>query len=138
MLGPHTYRDNPLSRIMCAPIDPPCHSVLHYENLTTFLFSGNCFSIPGKMKKRNEKTNTGEGDKVKRDRTVSDDVGGESLSDTSTSTCGHCVGESSTGRTNDGLKTIILSSSSESDDVVFLTPRTTRGRLSIICQVQNT
>ena len=49
------------------------------------------------MKKRNEKTNTGEGDKVKRDRTVSDDVGGESLSDTSTSTCGQCVGESSTG-----------------------------------------
>ena len=37
------------------------------------------------MKKRNEKTNTGEGDKVKRGRTVSDDEGGKSLSDTSTS-----------------------------------------------------
>jgi hypothetical protein len=37
------------------------------------------------MKKRNEKTNTGEGDKVKRGRTVSDDAGGKSLSDTSTS-----------------------------------------------------
>ncbi len=39
-------------------------------------------------------------------------------------------------RTNDGLKTIILSSSS--GDVAFLTPRTTRGRLLVICQVQNT
>ena len=37
------------------------------------------------MKKRNEKTNTGEGVKDKRGRTVSDDVGGKSLSDTSTS-----------------------------------------------------
>jgi hypothetical protein len=37
------------------------------------------------MKKRNEKTNTGEGDKGKRGRTASDDVGGKSFSDTSTS-----------------------------------------------------
>ena len=35
------------------------------------------------MKKRNEKTNTGEGGKVKRDRTDSDDVGMKSLSGTS-------------------------------------------------------
>ena len=49
------------------------------------------------MKKRNEKTNTGEGGKGKRGRTASDDVGGKSLSDTSTSTCGQCVGETSTG-----------------------------------------
>ena len=49
------------------------------------------------MKKRNEKTNTGEGGKGKRGRTDSDDEGGKSLSDTSTSTCGQCVGESSTG-----------------------------------------
>ena len=49
------------------------------------------------MKKRNEKTNTGEGGKDKRGRTVSDDAGGKSLSDTSTSVCGQCVGESSTG-----------------------------------------
>ena len=30
MLGPHTHRDNPLSRIMCAPIAPPvavCHTM---------------------------------------------------------------------------------------------------------------
>ena len=98
------------------------------------------------MVKRNDKTNTGEGDKGKKGRTVSDDVGGKSLSDTSTS-----VGVKSTvihtsvnkfevskrdkpqyfvdkvkdkqrtknnylefliGWTNDGLKTIILSSSS--------------------------
>ena len=30
ILGPHTHRDNPLSRIMCGPIAPPvtvCHTV---------------------------------------------------------------------------------------------------------------
>ena len=37
------------------------------------------------MKKRNEKSNTGEGGKGKKGRTVSDDAGGKSLSDTSTS-----------------------------------------------------
>ncbi len=35
-----------------------------------------------------EKTNTGEGVKGKRGRTVSDDTDGKSLSDTSTSVCG--------------------------------------------------
>ncbi len=49
------------------------------------------------MVKSNEKTNTGEGDKGKRGRTVSDDTGGKSLSDTSTSVRGQCVGERSTG-----------------------------------------
>ncbi len=37
------------------------------------------------MVKRNDKTNTEEGVKGKKGRTVSDDVGGKSLSDTSTS-----------------------------------------------------
>ncbi len=37
------------------------------------------------MVKGNDKTNTGEGDKGKKDRTVLDDEGGKSLSDTSTS-----------------------------------------------------
>jgi hypothetical protein len=37
------------------------------------------------MVKRNDKTNTGEGGKGKKDRTVSDDAGGKSLSDTSMS-----------------------------------------------------
>jgi hypothetical protein len=37
------------------------------------------------MVKRNDKTNTGEGVKTKKGRTVSDDAGGKSLSDTSTS-----------------------------------------------------
>jgi hypothetical protein len=46
------------------------------------------------MKKRNEKKNTGEGGKGKRGRTTSDDVGGKSLSDTSTSARGQCVGGS--------------------------------------------
>ena len=45
------------------------------------------------MKKRT----TGEGGKGKRGRTVSDDAGGKSLSDTSKSERGQCVGESSTG-----------------------------------------
>ena len=49
------------------------------------------------MVKSNEKTNTGEGGKGKRDRTVSDDAGGKSLSETSKPVCGQCVGESSTG-----------------------------------------
>ena len=49
------------------------------------------------MVKRNEKTNTGGGGKGKRDRTVSEDVGGKSLSETSKSVCGQCVGERSTG-----------------------------------------
>jgi hypothetical protein len=38
------------------------------------------------MVKRNDKTNTGEGGKGKKGSTVSDDAGGKSLSDTSTST----------------------------------------------------
>jgi hypothetical protein len=37
------------------------------------------------MVKRSDKTNTGEGGKGKESRTVSDDSGGNSLSDTSTS-----------------------------------------------------
>jgi hypothetical protein len=37
------------------------------------------------MVKRNDKKNTEEGGKGKKGRTVSDDVGGKSLSDTSTS-----------------------------------------------------
>ena len=62
-----------------------------------FVFLEMFFHPLCKMKKRNEKTNTGEGGKGKRGRTDSDDTGGKSLSDTSTSVCGQCVGESSTG-----------------------------------------
>jgi hypothetical protein len=40
---------------------------------------GNFFSIP--RRRGMKKTKTGEGDKGKRGRTVSDDVGGKSLSD---------------------------------------------------------
>ncbi len=43
------------------------------------------------MVKRNDKTNTGEGGKGKKGRTVWDDAGGKSLSDTSTT-----AGEKST------------------------------------------
>jgi len=45
MFGPHTHRDNPLSRIMFAPIDPPV-TVCHYENLTTSLFFWKFFFHP--------------------------------------------------------------------------------------------
>ena len=91
MLGPHTHRDNPLSRIMCAPIAPPvtvCHTMKmglfifsrlkkrrKPNNWTTFLFFSKEKNMPRtKMVKRNDK----------RVRTASDDAGGKSLSDTST------------------------------------------------------
>ncbi len=90
MLGPHTHRDNPLSRIMCAPVPPPVTVCKHLkiEKKMDLLF---CFSekkiasLSPKMVKRSDKTNTGEGVKGKKGRTVSDDAGGKSLSDTSTS-----------------------------------------------------
>jgi hypothetical protein len=51
-----------------------------------FVFPRKKNSIPrAKMVKRSDKTNTGEGVKGKKGRTVSDDAGGKSLSDTSTS-----------------------------------------------------
>jgi hypothetical protein len=68
----HTQRQSTFPDNVCSYC-PPCHSC--------------------KMKKRNEKTNTGEGGKGTRGRTASDDAGGKSLSDTSTSVCGQCVGE---------------------------------------------
>jgi hypothetical protein len=80
---------------------PPRHVVSHYENLTTFCFSGNFFQSPKKllveMDKCDDKPNTGEGDKGKRTRTTSDDVGGKSVSEKSKSGGGQCVGENSTG-----------------------------------------
>jgi len=83
MLGPHTHRDNLLSRIMCVPIAPPV-TVCHTVKIGLLFFKKN--SIPRvKMVKRSDKTNTGEGGKGKKSRTVSDDSGGKSLSDTSTS-----------------------------------------------------
>ena len=59
------------------------------------------------MVKSNEKTNTGEGVKDKRGRTVSYDVGGKSLSETSKSVCGQCVGESSTGAKSTTIHTSV-------------------------------
>ncbi len=74
---------------------PPCHVVSHYENLTTFLFFWNFFSIPqesarAKMGKSDEKTNSGEFGKDKGGRTVSDHVGGKSLSETSNMVMEEC------------------------------------------------
>ena len=89
MLGPHTHGDNPVSRIMCAPVVPPgrCVTLRKFQqNISTFLFFFKKNSIPRvKMVKRSDKTNTGEGGKGKKSRTVSDDSGSKSLSDTSTS-----------------------------------------------------
>jgi hypothetical protein len=65
---------------------PPCHGVSHTMKIYYFfVFFKKKFHPRAKMVKRNDKTNTGEGGKGKKDRTVSDDAGGKSLSDTSTS-----------------------------------------------------
>ena len=85
MLGPHTHRDNPVSRIMCAPVPPPvtvCKHLKIQKKIGLFVFLKNFH--PPKMVK-SDKTNTGEGGKGKKGKTVSDDAGGKSLSDTSTS-----------------------------------------------------
>ena len=57
------------------------------------------------MVKRNDKTNTGEGDKGKKGRAVSDDAGGKSLTETHRSARGQCVGESSTGAKSAAIRT---------------------------------
>ena len=103
----HAQRQSSFPGNVCSHC-PPCHVVSHYENLTTFLFFWKFFFNPqenalAKMVKSYEKTNTGEGDQGKRGRTSSDDVGGKSLSDTSTSVRGQCVGESSTGATSTAI-----------------------------------
>ena len=89
MLGPHTHRDNPVSRIMCAPVAPPVtvckHLKIQKKIGPFFVFPKKKLSLVPKMGKRSDKTNTGEGGKGKKGRTVSDDAGGKSLSDTSTS-----------------------------------------------------
>jgi hypothetical protein len=59
------------------------------------------------MVKSNEKTNTGEGDKGKRGRTVTDDAGVKSLSVTSKSVSRQCVGESSTGVKSTVIRTSV-------------------------------
>jgi hypothetical protein len=88
MLGPHTQRDNPLCRIMCTPIAPPV-TVCHTVKIGLLFLKKN--SIPRvKMVKRNDKTNTGEGGKGKKDRTVSDDAGGKSLLDPLTKMVSFC------------------------------------------------
>ena len=56
------------------------------------------------MGKRNEKTNTGDGDKGKRVRTTSDDEGGKSVSEKSKSGGGKCVGGKCVGENSTGVK----------------------------------
>ena len=86
------------------------------------------------MVKSNEKTNTGEDDKGKRDRTVSDDAGGKSLSETSKSVCGQCVGESSTGAKSTVIHTSVnIFETSKRDKSQYFVDV-----VSLICQVQNT
>ncbi len=86
MLGPHTHRDNPVSRIMCAPVGPPVTVCKHLKIQKNYLVFLKKFpTLRAKMVKRNDKTNTGQGGKSKKGKTVSDDAGGKSLSDTSTS-----------------------------------------------------
>ena len=76
MLGPHTHRGNPLSRIMCDPIAPPVTMCYSNDLDYFFVFLEIFFPSLCKMKKRNEKTNTGEGGKGKRGRNASDNAGG--------------------------------------------------------------
>ena len=79
----HPQRQSTFPDNMCSYY-PLCYGVSHCENWTTFFKKKN--SIPrAKMVKRNDKMNTGEGGKGNKGRTVSDDSGGKSLSDTSTS-----------------------------------------------------
>jgi len=85
LLGPHTHRDKPLSRIMCVRI-PPYLDVSNYENLTPFYFSE--FFLIGPR-----------GVKGKKVRTTLDDVGGKSVNEKSKSTGGKCVSENSTWET---------------------------------------
>ena len=59
------------------------------------------------MVKSNEKPNKEEGGKGKRGRTTSDDTGGKSLSETSKSVCGQCVGESSKGAKSTVIRTSV-------------------------------
>jgi hypothetical protein len=96
----HTHRQSTFPDNVCSY--NPCHGVSHYENLTTFfvfleIFFQSPRSVRAKMVKSNEKTNTGEGVKNKRVRSVLDDVGVKSLSETSKSVCGQFVGQISTG-----------------------------------------
>jgi hypothetical protein len=74
---------------MCAPVAPPvtvCKHLKIQKKIGLFCFSFKKISIPpSKMVKRSDKTNTGEGGKGKKGKTVSDDAVGKSLSDTSTS-----------------------------------------------------
>ena len=70
MLGPHTHRDNPVSRIMCAPVAPPvtvCKHLKIQKKIGPFFVFPKKKIIPrAKMGKRSDKTNTGEGGKGKK------------------------------------------------------------------------
>jgi hypothetical protein len=61
MLGPHTHRDIPVSRIMCAPVAPPvtvCHTMKIPKKIDYFhVFFKKKISIPrAEVVKRNDKT----------------------------------------------------------------------------------
>ncbi len=139
---------------MCAPIAPPV-TVCHTVKIGLLFFFNKKISIPrAKMVTRNDKMNTGEGSKAKRaglSRMMR--VGDLRVTrlrswvwsqlwyvpvwtylrrPTGTTRNTSLI----RWRTNDGIKTIILSSSS--GGVAFLTPSTTRGSLLVICQVENT
>ena len=78
-----SFPDNVCS---CCPPRTVCHTLKIPTKNHYFLVFFKKISIPrAKMVKRSDKTNTGEGGKGKKSRTVSDDSGGKSLSDTSTS-----------------------------------------------------
>ena len=59
MLGPHTHRDNPVSRIMCAPVAPPVtvckHLKIQKKIGPFFVFPKKKLSLVPKMGKRSDK-----------------------------------------------------------------------------------
>ena len=84
----HAQRQSSFPDNVCSCC-PPCHGCKHLKiqkKIGLFCFSFKKISIPPpKMVKRSDKTNTGEGGKGKKGKTVSDDAVGKYLSDTSTS-----------------------------------------------------
>jgi hypothetical protein len=106
------------------------------------------------MVNRNDQKNTGEGVKGKKDSTVSDEVGGKSLSDTCTSagvtstsihTSVNIFEESKRDKSEYFFDKVKDKRRTKNNNLEFLIgwrgfpdPRTTRGSLLVICQVQNT
>jgi hypothetical protein len=125
MIGPHTQTDNPLSRIMCAPIVPPV-TVCHCEiGLLSCFFVKKFYSLC-----QNALSDTSTSAGVKSTVIITSvNIFEVSKRDKPQ----YFVDKVKDKRRN---KNNNLTSSS--GVVAFLTPSTTRGILLVICQVENT